>query len=261
MNSMQLSSRRFGSGESVLILHGLLGSGRNWQAIGKALASDVEVFAIDLRNHGDSPWSDEMTYPAMAGDILRLLDDLGIGQATLVGHSMGGKVAMCAALAYPDRIRRFGVVDIAPVAYDHGHGFQAYLETMLSLDLASMSRRADVEAALAATIPEAPIRAFLAQNSAPGEAGLVWRSNLRALLDSLPAITGWPEPVAGAVYEGPTLFLRGGASGYVQDSAMGEIRRLFPDSDFETIDGVGHWVHAEAPRATIEALRRLLARD
>ncbi|MEZ5825330.1 MAG: alpha/beta fold hydrolase [Geminicoccaceae bacterium] len=254
-----MSRRQFGSGEPVVIMHGLLGSGRNWQAVGKALAREFDVYLVDLRNHGDSPWADEMSYPAMAADILRMLDDLGLERASLVGHSMGGKAAMCTALAAPERIARLAVVDIAPVAYDHGHGFRFYLETMLSLDLASMSRRADIESGLAESIEDAPIRAFLAQNSAPGDSGLFWKSNLRVLLESLPTITGWPEPPENSSFAGPTLFLRGGQSPYVEDSATQGIRELFPALELETVDGAGHWVHAEAPKATLEALHRLLA--
>ncbi|MEZ5834559.1 MAG: alpha/beta fold hydrolase [Geminicoccaceae bacterium] len=254
---VELSWRKFGEGDAVVIMHGLLGSARNWQAIAKALAADHCILTVDLRNHGDSPWTGAMDYPSMGYDIIRLLDDHGIEQASLVGHSMGGKVAMTTALQHPGRVARLGVVDIAPVTYSSD--FRGYLEAMLGLDLGSMSRRSDVETALSANIPEAAIRAFLAQNSGSNDDGLYWKSNLQVLLEELPTILDWPNELNASRYDGPSLFLRGGKSTYVGDADVGTILELFPSARIETIADAGHWVHAAAPRETIRALRELLA--
>ena len=262
-NSMQLSGgaldlacQKIGSGPPVIVLHGLLGSGRNWQSQAKALAAEYAVYSVDLRNHGASPWSKEMTYSAMAADILRLIEREDLREVALVGHSMGGKAAMTAALMAEDVIARLVVVDVAPVRYRSG--FEAYVDSMIRLDLAAISRRSEVEAALAATIPETAIRAFLAQNAERHDAGLRWKPNLQTLKASMETIAGWPLELTGRQFSGPSLFLSGGRSDYVLPEYHGVIAGYFPSCRFEAIDGAGHWLHAEAPTATLAAIRGFL---
>jgi pimeloyl-ACP methyl ester carboxylesterase len=257
---VDLAVRELGeSGPPVLIMHGLLGAGRNWQAIGKQLARHRRVVLIDLRNHGHSPWSAEMTYPAMVDDLAAVLDRLGIASADIVGHSMGGKAAMALALLRPRLASRLVAVDIAPVAYG-GTTFEHYLRDLRALDLPALGRRTAVDAALAASVPEPAIRAFLLQNLAVAPEGLSWQANLDVLAATLPEITGFPSDLTSRRYDGPSLFIRGELSNYVGDSGWAAARRLFPRAELVTVPGVGHWVQAEAPGIVLQAIEGFLDR-
>lgn len=230
---------------------------RNWQAIGKALAREHPVVLVDLRNHGASPWTDVMDYPTMAADILALADRFEAARFRLLGHSMGGKVAMAIALTAPERVERLVVADIAPVPY--GHDFKQYIEAMRHLDLAAIDRRATADAALASAIDNPAIRQFLLQNlEFDGDGKAYWKPNLGLLDRSLPAITGWPEGFAGEHYGGPVLAIRGSESPYVDAKGEAAFRDLMPQVRLETIEGTGHWLHAEKPQAFIAAVRRFL---
>ena len=255
--SLALAVERLGSGPPLVIMHGLLGSSRNWRAIGKELSATHSVRLVDLRNHGASPWSDRMDYEAMAADVLRLLEDEGLESASLIGHSMGGKVAMATALASPGCVTDLIVVDIAPVRYRSG--LEVYVEAMRAVDLASMSRRSEVERALEGAVPEAAIRAFLAQNVDSSGGALRWKLNLEVILQQMGAISDWPPVLHDRTYSGRTLFLSGGKSDYVSPGHHHAMRRNFPDYAHEVIEGAGHWVHAEAPKATLDAIRTFLA--
>lgn len=250
-----LERLEFGAGRPVVILHGLFGSARNWASIARRLAERRRVVALDLRNHGGSPWTEEMDYPAMAADIRDVLAPLG--RCALVGHSMGGKAAMAAALLYPGLIERLAVVDIAPVAYGGGqHG--AYIRAMQAVDLAGVQRRAEVEEALRPGVDDPAIRAFLLQNLEPDEAGgLRWRLNLEVLGRSLPDILGWPE-LPGRRYDGPVRVIAGEASGYVRPEHHDTLRGYFPKAEIVTVPGAGHWPHAEQPDAFLRLLQPFL---
>lgn len=251
--TVELAHRRSGSGPPVVILHGLLGSGRNWQGVASALGSRFDVVLPDLRNHGGSPWDGDAGYPALVADVLELLDRLGLDRVRLVGHSMGGKVAMLLALRSPERVERLVVVDIAPVAY--GPGLDDLLRAMRALDLAGMTRRAEADAALAAAVPDRAVRAFLVQNLEQREGGLVWRVNLDVLLPSMPVIQGFPDTADAEPFAGPTCFIRGERSDYVRlPEHEGDIRRLFPGVRLHTVAGAGHWVHAERTEAFLQRL-------
>jgi len=250
-----------GDGPPIVVLHGLLGAARNWMAIAKRLGQDHAVHALDLRNHGRSPWIDGMTYRAMAADVARYIDAAGLDRPTVVGHSMGGKAAMALALAAPDRVGRLVVADIAPVAYERGRrsGFIDYIEAMAALDLGSIARRADADAALAEAIPETPVRSFLLQNLVPEGESFRWRCNLDALAAGMADILGFPEGLLDAAYERPTLFLTGADSNYVTAAHRPLIRRLFPSARFVSLKGAGHWLHADQPRPFMEAVRGFIA--
>jgi len=239
----------------VVLLHGLLGSSRNWQTVGRDLAASRRVFALDLRNHGQSPHDPDVSYPALAADVAAWLDAQGLGPAEFVGHSMGGKVAMLIACREPARVARLVVVDIAPKDYDwpaHRAEFQA----MNALDLASLASRAQAEAQFEALVPDWAMRKFLTTNldRAPG-GGWRWVVNLATLTAGLAAIEG--NALADSDrFDGPTLFLAGGNSGYIMPADHDLIRGHFPNARIETIAGSGHNPHIEARAAFVAAVDR-----
>ena len=251
--SLELAHMAYGeSGPPVLILHGLLGSARNWSSVARQIGATHRVFALDLRNHGASPWADRMTYDEMAEDVRAFMARQGLPAAAVIGHSMGGKVAMRLALAHGEQVLRLVVVDVAPVAYRRS--FNAYVEAMRGLDLSRISRRAEADALLAEQIDDAGVRGFLLQNLVIGEDGVAWRVPLQALADNMPELVGFPEPRAGEQYDGPTLFVTGGRSDYVRPEHHAKIRHLFPNAQFVAIPDAGHWVQAEAPDKFLEVV-------
>lgn len=231
-------------GTPLLVLHGLFGSARNWQGIARRLGEQRHVYALDLRNHGGAPWAPGMSYPEMAADVLRFLDDRGFPRATVLGHSMGGKTAMALALAHPDRVDRLIVADIAPVAYTHTHA--PFVAAMKAARLDGLTRRGEVEAQLAEAVPEASLRSFLLQNLVLEQGAFRWRINLDAIDANMDALIGFPD-VGDATYGGPALFIGGTASEYITADSEPAIRRHFPKARVEMMAGAGHWVHAERP--------------
>ncbi|NNE87889.1 MAG: alpha/beta fold hydrolase [Silicimonas sp.] len=232
----------------VLIAHGLFGSARNWGAIAKRLSADRKVIAVDMRNHGESFWTDTHTYVDMAEDLSELLDV----STDLVGHSMGGKAAMMLALHLPRYVRRLVVADIAPVAYSHTQ--MPMIEAMRSVDLSQVETRRDADEQLALRVEEPGVRAFLLQSL--DVAGKRWRLNLDTLAADMMAILGFPE--TNAAFEGATLFLSGGESDYVRDNYRADIKAKFPVARFARIPGAGHWLHAEKPREFEDTVRLFL---
>jgi len=252
---MILNTIEAGEGPPVALLHGLFGSARNLGVVQRALAARHRVLALDMRNHGASPHAPAMDYAAMAADVLETLDQRSALPAVLIGHSMGGKAAMMAALQQPELVTRLVAADIAPVAYQHGNARIA--DAMLSLKLRPGLTRAAAEAALADAVPEAGVRAFLVQNLAPG-AHPTWRIGLREIAATMPAIEGWQTP-AGAAYQGPALFVSGAESDYVRAEDRPAIRILFPAARFVTLKHAGHWLHADNPEGFISVLAAFLA--
>jgi pimeloyl-ACP methyl ester carboxylesterase len=251
--SIRLAATEYGAGQPVAILHGLFGWGRNWATIAQRLAVRHRVIALDLRNHGNSPWADTMSYAEMAEDIRDTLDR----PATLIGHSMGGKAAMVAALAGgPGEhwVERLIVVDIAPVDYPEP---TAELEAMRHLDLAAITRRSEADHQMAADIPDPAERAFLLQNLVFGDGLPHWRLNLAGIGESMPDILGFPD-LPGATYRGPALFIAGAESGYLRPKHESAIRKRFPAAEFVRIPNATHWVHAEQPEAFLAAVERFL---
>jgi pimeloyl-ACP methyl ester carboxylesterase len=236
-------------------MHGLFGSSRNWMTAARRLAAEHRVFAFDLRNHGTSPHTDTMSYPEMAEDVYETISSLGVGPVALVGHSMGGKTAMLTALRHADVVERLVVVDAAPVSYPPA--FVEYAQAMRNADLSSVQRRADVDAQLIDAVPTPGTRAFLLQNLILDDQGARWRSNLPVIEAALPAISAWPEDESGR-YDGPTLFIYGGKSDYVQHNHRATIERYFPQVQFAEIPEAGHWVHAERLEDFLTALTPFL---
>jgi len=222
----------------LLIAHGLFGSARNWGVIARRLAGARRVVVVDMRNHGDSPWAEAHDYESISEDLAELID----GRWDVLGHSMGGKAAMVLALRHPEKVNRLVVADIAPVAYGHT---QAHLvEAMAALDLSAATSRGEADRALAASVEDPGVRAFLLQSLDVKERR--WRLNLDVLGREMQKILSFPE-IEGH-FDGPALFLFGGNSTYVLPEHRARIRALFPEARFAKIPGAGHWLHAEKPR-------------
>ena len=249
---MQLHFKESGKGEAVILLHGLFGSSDNWQPIALRLAEKFRVFALDQRNHGQSPHSDEMNYPLMAADVDRFMAARGLATARVIGHSMGGKTAMQFALQFPGRVEKLVIADMAPRAYAPAH--DQIFAALLALDLPAFQTRPQIEDALAAGIPNLVLRRFLLKNLGRDDAGkFFWKINLRGLADNYLQLG---EPVSAiAPFAKPALFIRGAKSKYLQSGDEPRIRELFPQSQIQTIAEASHWVHADRPE---EFLRRLL---
>lgn len=252
---MSLHTLRIGHGPvSYVFLHGLLGQGKNWATIAKALSPATSLL-VDLPDHGRSPWSDEVSYERMAGaviDLLRTLDE----PVTLVGHSMGGKVAMLVALTEPTLVAKLVVVDISPVVRTTDD-FVAYLDAMVALDLDAIATRGDADALMREAAPDDTVRAFLLQSLQRTATGWAWRPNLDGLRRGLPKIGGWPD--VARTFEGPVLWFRGERSPYVTPDAFPVMRALFPKVRLVTIKDAGHWVHADQPSVLADSLAHWVA--
>lgn len=237
----------------LFIVHGLFGSARNWSAIAKRLAADRQVISVDMRNHAASPWADSHGYDDLAADLDEVIAAHG-GRADVIGHSMGGKAAMALALTAPGRINRLVVGDISPVAY--GHSQSSLVNAMQGLDLTGLGSRGEADARLAATVPEAPVRAFLLQSLDLKTDPPSWRLNLDVLGREMDRIVGWPE--FETQFTGPALFLAGETSDYIRPDHRDTILRLFPKAEFGTVANAGHWLHAENPRGFLDAVTAFL---
>ncbi len=247
MDNIDLASRAIGeTGQPIVILHGLLGSSRNWATHAKWLGETHQAFALDLRNHGTSPWADDMNYEAMADDVRSFIKARGLGPVIMIGHSMGGKTAMRLALNEPSLVEKLVVVDIAPVAYDHSFG--GYVEAMLAIDVANLTHRKEIDDILAVTVPEPAIRAFLLQNLERRGQGFAWKANLAVLAKAMPGLMNFPVR-DGDHFANPSIFLAGANSNYVRTSDQPVIERLFSRAEIRHIADAGHWLHAEQPAA------------
>lgn len=257
---MVLNASRLGeSGSPVVFCHGLFGQGKNWTAIGKALAEDHRVLLVDLPDHGRSPRSDRFDYLDYADQVAELIAaGLAGDPVALVGHSMGGKVAMLLALRRPELVERLVVVDVAPVAYDHAVEFDGYITAMKALDLDVLERRSDADDALRDAVPDPMVRGFLLQSLRREDDGWHWLLNLDLLGRDLDLITDWPaDRITGAAaYDGPVLWVGGQASRYVRPEYAEAMGRWFPRNRRVTVKDAGHWVHAEQPEVFLEVLRR-----
>jgi esterase len=256
--TVRLEAVEYGEGPPLAILHGLFGSARNWSAIAQRLAAHHRVIALDLRNHGASSWAETMDYAEMAEDVRATLHASGHRRFALLGHSMGGKAAMIAALGHGEDVERLVVVDIAPVAYQPRH--LAYVRAMRALDLGTIKRRAEADARLATAIPDAAERAFLLQNLVFDNGEARWRLNLAAIEQEMPRLIGFPEVPAGDAYPGAALFVAGGQSDYLRPAHEAAIGRLFPNARIARLENAGHWLHAEQPAAFLDIVERFLAK-
>jgi len=247
MTDVALNFRRYGdAGPALLILHGLFGSAKNWHTQATSLAGEFSVFAVDLRNHGGSPHSERIDYPSMAADVLALMDGQGIPRASILGHSMGGKVAMQFAMQTAERVHKLVVVDIAPKAYRHHH--DAVLTAMQTLDFGAHKTRQALDRALREGIPDAGVRQFVLTNVVrDATAGsFTWQLNLPAIVAHYADLAAAPS---GEPFSGPALFIKGAMSDYIKAGDREVIEALFPQARAKVIGNAGHWPHAEKPQA------------
>ena len=246
MQTVELEFECFGeqhSGCPLLILHGFFASARNWRSIAKQLAAERRVYVLDMRNHGNSPHSEQMHYPAMAADLAAFMDSRQIKVADLLGHSMGGKIAMWFALQYPQRIGKLIVADISPVSYQHS--FDRTATALKALPLAALSNRKQAEEWLTPEIPDQNYRQFLLQNLLLQDGNYRWRINLDYFQRNAHFIVEFPDTTGVAAYPQPVFFLAGEHSAYIHREA---IFALFPLAVIGEIPGTGHWLHVDAPQ-------------
>lgn len=254
---VELAVETFGSGRAVVIAHGLFGSKRNWRGVAQRLGKDYRVVTVDLRNHGESPHAYEMDYTAMAADIGKLLERLDLEDVDLIGHSMGGKAAMTYALTDGARLGRLLIVDIAARAYANEYG--SILSGLQNLDLATITRRAEADAALAGAIPDSVIRQFILQNLILSGDKPRWRFNLDALVRHIGALVGAIPVTTTASFRRPTYLLRGALSERARDSDVAPMATQFPALETITIPAAGHWPHSENPTEFMRELGAILA--
>ncbi|MCX7867590.1 MAG: alpha/beta fold hydrolase [Limisphaera sp.] len=258
MMELPLPAHCMGQGPAVVLLHGLLGSGTNWLGVARALADAYRVYAPDLPAHGRAPSPGELTYPALARAVAAFLDAEGLTSASVVGHSLGGKVAMQLALQFPARVRRLVLVDCSPRRAPPRHA--ALLDLLARVPIRNFRHRSELDRALAESIPEARLRWFLLKNAVPGPDGFLrWQMDLAAIRAHYARLL---EPVAGGrPFEGAVLVLRGERSDYLEPEDLTALRRWFPRAEVRTLPGAGHWVHVDAPQAFLAHLREFLDAD
>jgi len=242
---------------AIVIAHGLFGSSSNWRGIARHLGAQFEVYALDMRNHGQSPWSDDHSYEALAADIGKFIKTQIGTPAVVVGHSMGGKSAMTLALSQPELVRGVIVVDIAPVVYGHTH--DGFIEAMQAVNTAELTSRKDADAALQASISEVAVRQFLLQNLVPAKPGYRWRINLDVLEQFMDGLTGF-DVSPQSQFTGEALFIYGALSDYVTTASHPAIARHFPAHTLLEVGDAGHWVHAEQAPTVTEAIERFTLR-
>lgn len=252
---MKLNFKKLGSGQPLLILHGLFGSLDNWMSLAKHWSQQYEVWLIDQRNHGQSPHSEEFNYSAMADDLLEFLEEHSIKDPFIIGHSMGGKTAMEFAVQHPELVKKLMVVDIAPVKYQVHH--YAILEALNSLDLKEIKSRKEAEEKLEKSIDEIGVRLFLLKNLYWKESEkLAWRFNLEVIEKNIIPISEWN--ISSGKYNGPCLFVKGSNSNYILPSYASQIEEKFPNYELHEIKNAGHWVHAEAPKEFVAAIESFM---
>lgn len=246
--AVKLAHKELGEGKPLIILHGVFGSLDNWMTFARNLSDYRKVYLVDQRNHGQSPHSDEFNYDAMADDLKKFIEDHKLDQPDIIGHSMGGKTAMKLAVKYTDLFSKLIVVDIAPKAYPVHH--DTIIEGLKAVDLSSTSSRQEVDDVLKEYIPEPDVRLFLLKNLKRTPEGFKWKLNLKAIDENLERIGEGIENKKAT--EKPVLFIRGSKSNYIKDKDIITIISLFPSATIKTIDGAGHWIHAEKPEELLK---------
>ncbi len=257
---MKLFFREFGQGHPAIILHGLFGQSDNWVTVGRRIADQFHVYIPDQRNHGQSPHTSIHSFPAMADDLAEFIEDHDIENPILIGHSMGGKVAMTYALENPEKVKKLVVVDISPRKYPERITHTQVISQMLNIDLENTATRGEVEKILNLRITDTRVRMFIMKNLYYKIHGkLAWRLNLDAINQSMDLLFDGIR--SENQYKGPTLFIRGGKSDYVPDDDITLITSLFPEAVIKTISGASHWVHADAPEELCYLLSEFLERE
>lgn len=252
---MELNFKTYGQGFPVIIMHGMFGMLDNWQLIAKSLSENFMVYLVDLRNHGRSPHSEEFGYDIMADDILTFMHDNWIHEAHVIGHSMGGKVAMKLALKNPDMVRKLVIVDIAPKTYEGNH--EAVLNALKGLELEKLNSRSEAEDYFRKCLEEESTVQFLLKNLTREKDGTYrWKMNLPVIIEHYPEILGFESDEDP--FDSDTLFIRGDKSDYIIPEEFPKFLKLFPRAELKTISNAGHWVHAENPVEFINKLTEFL---
>lgn len=257
---MKLFYRKYGSGEPVIILHGLFGISDNWVTHAKRLAEKYQVFVPDLRNHGQSPHSSIFNYQAMVDDLMVFMKENKLEKAMIIGHSMGGKVAMNFSIEHPYMVQKLVVIDISPRPYNTRSVHEDIIAAMQSVNFNEVDYRRDVEEKLKVHVKSQRIRWFILKNLHRLNRGrLAWRINIDSIADNMENIA------AGIVFEGaypgPTMFVRGSESDYITEKDEEMVLQFFPNATIETIEGANHWVHADAPDELCQLLSSFLGKE
>jgi esterase len=257
---MKLYYKHYGSGDPVIILHGLLGSSDNWVTIGRHLAENFTVYIPDQRNHGHSPHSQIFNYHVMADDLMEFITDHDITTTILIGHSMGGKVAMTFTLDNPSLVEKMVVVDISPRAMAVRDDHLRIIKAMEAVDFKRITSRAEAEEIIAGAIEEERIRLFILKNlHRTSHDRLGWRINLQAIYDNLVCMSEGVE--SEQPYQNPVLFVKGGLSDYIVADDLPMIKKLFPQAIIHTIANATHWVNADKPDDVCKVLSRFLGKE
>lgn len=252
---MELNFKIFGQGEPLIIMHGMFGMLDNWQLIAKQLSENFMVFLIDLRNHGRSPHSNEFGYTVMADDLYQFMNENWLHHAHIMGHSMGGKVAMRFALENPDMVDKLIIVDIAPKTYEGNH--EGVIDALTALELDNLSNRNEAEFYLRRHINEESTVQFLLKNLSRDKAGgYRWKMNLSVITNHYREILSHDE--SNDIFTGPTLFVRGEKSNYIIPEEFPKFKQNFPNATLDTVPNAGHWVHAENPSKFLEIVSTFL---
>ena len=250
---MKLFYRVQGKGQPIIIIHGIFGSSDNWLSITKKLSVNHQLYLVDLRNHGNSPKSDIFTYESMSDDLLEFINDHSIQDPIIIGHSMGGKVAMHFSLHHPDKLKKLIVVDIAPKSYPVHH--EKILEGLNSINLSEIKSRQEAESILANYVDEPDVRQFLLKNLSRNEQlQFEWKINL-------PVITKNIEKIGIEInkekeFTKPTLFIKGGKSNYIKSEDSSLIKKIFPNAEIKEIPQAGHWVQVDAPEDFLQLIEQ-----
>ncbi len=248
---IKLFHRKYGQGQPLIILHGLFGSSDNWHSLAKRWGERFSVYTLDLRNHGSSPHESEMNYSIMASDLNQFLMDQRIEGAALLGHSMGGKVAMQFASKHPDKVAALAVLDIGVSKTEGKHDH--ILEALKHIHPEDFSSREDIQHELERYVKATQVLQFLMKNILRKvDQSFSWKFNRDVLLETYPLLSSPLE--LSESYMGPTLFLRGQNSGYLENEMDPEILQYFPLAILQTIENAGHWLHAEQPDQIFERI-------
>ncbi len=243
------------NGPALIIMHGLFGMLDNWHQIAQKLSENYSVISLDMPNHGSSSHYDRINYEEMAQLISEFLKEQNIDSAYIVGHSMGGKVAMSLAMQFPEIVKKLIVVDIAPKAYKPGH--LDIFDAILNLDISKFQTRGEIDENIKEKLPDFGVRQFILKNLGRNSDGsFFWKMNVKGIFNSYEDIIA--DLKIEHTFEKDTLFIKGSLSKYIKESDYGKIHALFPNSVIKEVEGAGHWVHAEAPDKVIDLISGFL---
>ncbi|NTW24606.1 MAG: alpha/beta fold hydrolase [Lentimicrobium sp.] len=257
---MKLFYRHFGEGQPLIILHGIFGISDNWVTLGKRLAEKFSVYIPDMRNHGQSPHSPTFNYLAMSDDLLEFMEDHQIEKSLLIGHSMGGKVAMTFTLEHPEKVEKLVIVDISPRKYPGRNVHFDMISAMMAVDFDSVTTRDEVERQMELSIPDKRIRLFVMKNLyRKTKHAFDWRLNLPAISTNMDYVFDGVN--SDAEFNGPVLFIKGGKSDYISAEDLPLIHKNFPTARVQTIAGASHWVHADSPTELCRLFSQFLGKE